>query len=87
MLQGWDNFFMMAGAAAATLIGLLFVAVSVGTGFSPSGFVQGTRAFLTPTLVQFGAVLFPALAALAPWPSAWPIGLILGLGEIGRAHV
>ena len=27
MAHGWDNFFIMAGSSAATLIGLLFVAI------------------------------------------------------------
>jgi len=79
MLHGWDNFFVMAGTAAATLIGLLFVAVTVGAGFSKSSIVHGTRGFLTPTLIRFVGVLFLSLAVLAPWPSAWPIGIILGL--------
>lgn len=30
MLRGWDNFFIMAGSSAATLIGLLFVAITLG---------------------------------------------------------
>jgi hypothetical protein len=29
MLHGWDNFFMLAGTAAATLVGLLFVAITL----------------------------------------------------------
>jgi hypothetical protein len=82
MLHGWDNFFIMAGTAAATLVGLLFVAVTVGTGLSTSSIVHGTRGFLTPTLVHLGSVLFQTLAVLAPWPSAWPIGIILGLGGL-----
>ncbi|MGA2740408.1 MAG: hypothetical protein ABSG65_23600 [Bryobacteraceae bacterium] len=82
MLHGWDNFFIMAGTAAATLIGLLFVAVTVGTGFSKSSIVHGSRGFLTPTLIRFVGVLFLSLAVLAPWPSARPIGIILGLGGL-----
>jgi len=82
MLHGWDNFFIMAGTAAATLIGLLFVAVTVGAGFSTSRVVHGIRVFLTPTLVRFGGVLFLSLAVLAPWPSAWPIGIIFSLGGL-----
>ena len=82
MLHGWDNFFIMAGTAAATLVGLLFVAVTVGTGLSTSSIVHGSRGFLTPTLVHLGSVLFQTLAVLAPWPSAWPIGIILGLGGL-----
>ena len=34
MLQGWDNFFIMAGTAGATLIGLLFVAITLGADLS-----------------------------------------------------
>jgi len=82
MLHGWDNFFILAGTAAATLIGLLFVAVTVGTGFPASSIVHGTRGFLTPTLVRFGGVLFLSLAVLTPWPSAWPVGIILGIGGL-----
>jgi hypothetical protein len=73
---------MMAGTAAATLIGLVFVAVTVGTGFSKSSIVHGTRGFLTPTLIRFSGVLFLSLAVLAPWPSAKPIGIILSLGGL-----
>jgi hypothetical protein len=83
MLHSWDNYFILAGGAAATLMGLLFVAVTVGgTGFSTSLIKQGTRGFLTPTLVQFGTVLMQALAMLVPWPSPWPIGIMFGLGGL-----
>jgi hypothetical protein len=82
MLHGWDNFFIMAGTTAATLIGLVFVAVTVGTGFSKSSIVHGTRGFLTPTLIRFSGVLFLSLVVVAPWPSAKPIGIILSLGGI-----
>jgi hypothetical protein len=78
MLHGWNNFFIMAGTAAATLVGLLFVAVTVGTVLSTSQIVHGTWGFLTPTLLHLGSVLFQTLVVLAPWPSAWPIGIILG---------
>jgi hypothetical protein len=82
MPHGWDNFSIMAGTAAATLIGLLFVAITVTTGLPTSRIVQGTRGFLTPTLVRFAGVLFLSLAMLVPWPSAWPIAVILGLGGL-----
>jgi hypothetical protein len=79
MLHGLDNFFIMAGTAAATLIGLLFVAITLGVGLSAPRCVYDTRAFLTPTLILFGSVLFQCMAVLFPWPSAWPVGIILGL--------
>jgi hypothetical protein len=62
MPHSWDNFFILADSAAATLMGLLFVAVTVGgTGFSTSSIVHGTRGFLTPALIHFGTVLLQAL--------------------------
>jgi hypothetical protein len=32
MLEAWHDFFTLVGASAATLVGLMFVAASVGTG-------------------------------------------------------
>ena len=77
MLHGLDNFFMMAGTAAATLIGLLFVAITLGVGLSGPRAEHGTNAFVTPTLIRFGGVLLQCMVVLFPWPSAWPLGIIL----------
>ncbi len=73
------SFFIVGASAGATLIGLLFVAISLGAGLSTPQGLDATRAFLTPTLILFGGVLFECMAVLPPWPSAWPVGIILGL--------
>jgi len=87
MLHNWTNFFDVTAAAGAQLIGLLFVAATLGTSLSKSQSVAGIRAFLTPTLICFGGVLFQALVVLAPWPSDWPMGLMLALsGLAGLAY-
>jgi hypothetical protein len=87
MLHGWENFYVMAGTAAATLAGLLFVVMTLGIQLSASHAAHGVHAFVTPTLVHFGGVLFQSLTVLAPWPSPWPLAIILGLcGIAGLAY-
>jgi hypothetical protein len=61
MLHGWENFFIVGATAGATLIGLLFVAITLGAGLSTPQGLDATRAFLTPTLVRFGGVLFECI--------------------------
>jgi hypothetical protein len=79
MLDGWENFFIVGATAGATLIGLLFVAITLGAGLSTPQGLNATRTFLTPTLIWFSGVLFECIAVLPPWPSASPVGIILGL--------
>jgi hypothetical protein len=88
MLHDWDNFYVTTGAASASLLGLLFVVVTLGAGFSSSDAIIGARAFLTPTLVHFGSVLLLSLAVLAPSVSPWPTAVILCLcGLSGLAYL
>lgn len=82
-LQGWDNFFAMAGTAAATLTGLLFVVITLGTELSRSGISKGVHAFLTPTLVHFSGVVLQALIMLVPWPTAAACGIAVGVAALG----
>ena len=52
MFDGFDNFFIMAGTAAATLIGLLFVSITLGVGLSAPRGVYGTHARVTAGLAS-----------------------------------
>jgi hypothetical protein len=88
MLHDWDNFYITTGAAGASLIGLLFVVVTLGAQFSSSDARVGVRAFLTPTLVHFGGVLLLSLAVLSPFTSPWPVAVLLCLcGSGGLAYL
>jgi hypothetical protein len=83
MLDGWSSFFAMTGSAAATLVGLLFVAVTLSTGLPTSRTLDIARASMTPALYSFGGVLLQSMVALVPWPSPWQSGaifVILGIG-------
>jgi hypothetical protein len=78
VLRDWHDFYMLFGTASATLIGLLFVAASVGSGFfSPEKHV-GFRSFLSPTVVHFTCVLVVCLSAVSPLRSWMLFGNLVG---------
>jgi len=88
MFHGWENFYIMAGTAAATLAGLLFVVITLSVSLAATPAARGVHAFVTPVLVHFGGVLFLSMVLLAPWPVQWPIGVVLALdGLAGLAYV
>jgi len=76
-LRAWHDFYALIGEAAATLVGLTFVAASVGGGFSTPRRKVGMQSFLTPTVVHFTAILVTCLIVLAPSGPTNPIALLL----------
>jgi hypothetical protein len=65
-LESWHDFFVLVGTAGATLLALLFVAVSLGAGFLSDSRADATRAFFSPVVVHFSAVFFLSAVALIP---------------------
>jgi hypothetical protein len=82
LLSGWDNFYVIAGSAAAGLTGLTFVVISLSAGARRVNAV-GLHTFVTPTIVHFGTVL--AIAAYLCMPRHGRLSLSLGLGAAGIA--
>jgi hypothetical protein len=84
MFQGWENFYYLMGSAAAALIGLMFIAVSLTHNFNAEKAERGQRLFMTPTVMQFAIILAIAGMALAPklTPTAhrWAMGALAGWG-------
>jgi hypothetical protein len=78
LLAGWESFYVITGAAAAALTGLQFVVITLGAQMN-RGNAEANRAFGTPTIVHFCAVLFIAGILTAPWPSLLGVAFILGL--------
>ena len=66
MLESWHDFFVLVGTAGATLLALLFVAVSLGAGFLSESRADATRAFFSPVVIYFSAVFFLSAIALVP---------------------
>ncbi len=81
----WQNFYTLVGAAAATLIGLMFVAITFGA--STMGKIENpeiTRAFLDPTLSHFVQVLLTACFMLVPSIDPRVLGALLGAVALFR---
>lgn len=82
LLHEWHDFYVLAGTAAATLVGLMFVAASIGAAIFSEQNRAGLQAFLSPTVVQFAAVLVICLLLCAPIRGWIPAGALLGLGGL-----
>jgi hypothetical protein len=66
VFEGWDNFYEITGTAAATLIGLLFVIVSLSENRDRSQLLRAASIYLTPTALHFAVVLTVSAIAAAP---------------------
>ena len=83
MLTDWTDFFTVTGTAGATLVGLLFVVVTLGTGLSTSRKLDIAHLSLTPALYSFAGVLLQSMVVLVPWHSTWPHGVVFVVMGIG----
>jgi hypothetical protein len=83
-LVPWHEFYMLLGTASATMVGLLFVAATVGSGVFTSTRRAPLRVFLSASVVHFSGILAASLIVVAPEQS-WVLfgGLILGCGVFG----
>jgi hypothetical protein len=83
MLNGWSDFFTLTGSAGGTLVGLLFIVVTLGTGLTTARKLDIAHASLTPALYSFAGVLIQSMVMLVPWKSHWPSGVIFFVMGIG----
>jgi hypothetical protein len=82
-LYAWQNFFILVGTASATLIGLLFIAISIGSYIPAQKAKEYTRTFVTPILFVYAQVLFVSCLALMPLGNVLLFsGVLVGLGVL-----
>jgi hypothetical protein len=83
-LQSWHDFYLTAGAASATLVGLLFVGLSLHIRVVVSH--PDVRALARVTLTNFFVIVLIALAILIPTTASTNIALwllLVGLVSFG----
>jgi hypothetical protein len=76
-LHDWQNFYLLVGGAAATLVGLMFVAISLGSRLITEQSIPGLRVFVTPTIIHFIYVLVIATVVMIPTLTRTPLGILL----------
>ena len=84
----WESFYVIIGSSSAALTGLQFVVIVLSAEMNALGSGSATRAFGTPTVVHFCAVLFISAILSAPWPGLSSAGIALGAcGVAGFAYM
>jgi hypothetical protein len=83
LFKGWHEFFLLLGTGAATLVGLMFVAASVGTHVLDEKNRPALEIFLGPTVVHFCAVLIISILALIPSHSWFTLSGLFALVGVG----
>ncbi len=67
LFAAWESFYVIVGSSAAALTGLQFVVITLGADAGNIATANTMRAFGTPTIVHFCAVLLNAAILSAPW--------------------
>jgi hypothetical protein len=81
-LADWQAFYTLVGSSAGALTGLTFVVITISAergdeAGSASTRLTGTRLFITPTAVHFGAALWLSALLCIPGQTAVTLGVLL----------
>src|SRR5256885_13996778 len=86
-LAPWESFYVIVGSSAGALTGLQFVVIALIAVAEAAASMLEVRAFGTPTVVHFCAVLFISAELSAPWPGLFHTGLVLGPLGVGGVRL
>ncbi len=87
-LNGWTNFYLIVGGSAGALTGLQFVVMALVAEAGAPGSMAEVRAFGSPTVVHFCAVLFISATLTAPWHTIGSVGWnIAACGAAGTLYI
>ncbi|HYR83708.1 MAG TPA: hypothetical protein VE422_06490 [Terriglobia bacterium] len=86
-IAAWESFYVIIGSSAGALTGLQFVVIALIAESKARTGMQLIRAFATPTIVHFCAVLLIAAILSAPWSTLSSPGFAVGAcGVAGLAY-
>jgi hypothetical protein len=85
LFREWHDFYVLVATASATLVGLMFVAMSIGATVFNEEHRAAMATFITPTVVHFAAVLFAGLAIVVPVQTWGTLAVVLGAGGLAGA--
>ena len=81
MFHDWESFYILIGTGAASLIGLLFVVVTLTQGRERSQTMKAISIYMTPIVIDFAVVMTTSAVAVAPLSGAWTV-VVLGAGAL-----
>ena len=87
-LRSWQTFYLLVGTAAATLVGLMFVTISLGSRLMTRQSLPALRTYVSPTLIHFIYVLITATVVVIPTVTRTLLGILLlfvGFVSCGRS--
>jgi hypothetical protein len=86
LIRPWHDFYLLVGTTSATLVGLMFVAASIGAQVFKEENRAAIEAFISPTVVHFSTALFACIIATIPEHTGLEFILllsVLGLSGLG----
>jgi hypothetical protein len=82
LFHTWHDFYVLVGTASATLVGLMFVAATLGSSVFSERHRVALQAFISPTVVNFASALFVCIGVMIPSQTWLSLGLLLAGGGV-----
>ena len=82
MFEGWGEFYLLAGSAAAVFIGLIFVVVTLMQDRPRSSVLSSSKLYMGPVVLHVSFVLVLSATALIPKVSPAEFAVVSGLVTI-----
>jgi hypothetical protein len=87
MFEGWEDFYLLIGSAAAALIGLLFVVSTLQNRVGRSQALRGATLYMTPVVFHFAMIVVLSGTAMAPHLDRYWAGVLTSLWSgVGLVH-